>query len=82
MRRRGASLHTARGLQMLGAIAGDIIGSVHEFTNTRTKGFELFAPNCFFTDDTVLTAALATRDKPVSAVFDHASDGVQIYWAP
>lgn len=30
----------------------------------------------------VLTAALATRDKPVSAVFDHASDGVQVYWAP
>jgi 6-phosphogluconolactonase len=30
----------------------------------------------------VLTAALATRDKPVSAVFDHARDGVQIYWAP
>ena len=59
MRRRGASLHTARGLQMLGAIAGDIIGSVHEFTCTRTKEFELFASNCFFTDDTVLTVALA-----------------------
>ena len=30
----------------------------------------------------VLTAALAKRDKPVSAIFDHASDGVQVYWAP
>lgn len=30
----------------------------------------------------VLTAALAARDRPVSAVFDRAGDGVQIYWAP
>lgn len=30
----------------------------------------------------VLTAALQTRDKPVSAVFDHAKSGVQVYWAP
>jgi len=44
---------------MIGAIAGDIIGSVYEWNNIKTKQFDLFAPNCFFTDDTVLTVALA-----------------------
>lgn len=44
---------------MIGAIAGDIIGSVYEWDNIKTKEFELFHPECFFTDDTVLTIALA-----------------------
>ena len=44
---------------MLGAIAGDIIGSVYEWHNIKTTEFELFAPDCRFTDDTVLTVALA-----------------------
>jgi ADP-ribosylglycohydrolase len=44
---------------MLGAIAGDIIGSVFEFDNIKTTQFELFNPGCTFTDDTVLTVALA-----------------------
>ena len=44
---------------MLGAIAGDIIGSVYEWNNIKTKEFPLFSPSCFFTDDSVLTVALA-----------------------
>lgn len=44
---------------MIGAIAGDIIGSVYEWNNIRTKAFTLFAPDCVFTDDSVLTVALA-----------------------
>jgi len=44
---------------MLGAIAGDIIGSIYEFDNIKTTQFELFNPRCTFTDDTVLTVALA-----------------------
>jgi ADP-ribosylglycohydrolase len=44
---------------MIGAIAGDIIGSVYEWNNIKTKDFQLFSPECFFTDDTVLTVALA-----------------------
>jgi ADP-ribosylglycohydrolase len=44
---------------MLGAIAGDIIGSVYEWGNIKTKKFPLFSPECFFTDDSVLTIALA-----------------------
>jgi ADP-ribosylglycohydrolase len=44
---------------MLGAIAGDIIGSVHEFRGTKTTEFELFQSGCRFTDDTVLAVAVA-----------------------
>lgn len=44
---------------MLGAIAGDIIGSAHEFGLTKTKDFPLFGPRCDFTDDTVMTVAIA-----------------------
>ncbi len=44
---------------MIGAIAGDIIGSVYEWDNIKTKEFVLFSEGCFFTDDTVLTVALA-----------------------
>ena len=44
---------------MIGAIAGDVIGSVYEWNNIKTKRFELFSPSCSFTDDSVLTVALA-----------------------
>ena len=44
---------------MLGAIAGDVIGSVHEHLATKSMDFELFPPGCRFTDDTVLTVAVA-----------------------
>jgi ADP-ribosylglycohydrolase len=45
---------------MLGAIAGDIIGSVYETRNIKTPHFDpLFDPLCHPTDDTVLTVALA-----------------------
>ncbi|RMH08045.1 MAG: ADP-ribosylglycohydrolase family protein [Nitrospirae bacterium] len=44
---------------MLGAIVGDIIGSVHEGRGTKTKDFPLFVQASTFTDDTVLTAAVA-----------------------
>ena len=44
---------------MIGAIAGDIIGSIYERNNIKTKDFPLFSPGCCFTDDTVLTVAVA-----------------------
>jgi ADP-ribosylglycohydrolase len=45
---------------MLGAIIGDIIGSTHEYDNRiKTKDFELFPEGSTFTDDTVLTIAVA-----------------------
>jgi ADP-ribosylglycohydrolase len=44
---------------MLGAIAGDVIGSIYERRPIKTTRFQLFHPLCRFTDDTVLTVALA-----------------------
>ena len=44
---------------MLGAIAGDIIGSRFEWHNHKSKDFELFTDASRFTDDSVLTVALA-----------------------
>ena len=45
---------------MLGSIVGDIVGSVYEWNNHRSKDFPLFTPESFFTDDSVLTVALAS----------------------
>lgn len=44
---------------MYGAIIGDIVGSRLEFTNNKTIDFELFPTNVDFTDDTVMTIAVA-----------------------
>ena len=44
---------------MKGAIIGDIVGSIYEWNNIKTKDFPLFQEKCFFTDDTVLTCAVA-----------------------
>jgi len=44
---------------MLGAIAGDIIGSIYEGNNIKTTDFLLLNPGCTWTDDTVLTLAVA-----------------------
>lgn len=44
---------------MIGAIAGDIIGSSYEFMPIKTMDFELFGSGSNFTDDTVLTVAIA-----------------------
>lgn len=44
---------------MIGAIIGDIVGSRFEFNNTNDYNFELFHPDCSFTDDTICTVAIA-----------------------
>ncbi len=52
---------------MLGAIAGDIIGSVFEYHSIKSTEFPLFDEKSSFTDDTVLTIAVAyaiLNDKP------------------
>ena len=46
-------------LMLLGAIIGDIIGSAYEFNNVKTKNFELMTPESTFTDDSVMTMAVA-----------------------
>ncbi len=44
---------------MLGAIAGDIVGSVFELSPIKHKSFPLICEQSRFTDDTVLTVAIA-----------------------
>ncbi|UFS69333.1 ADP-ribosylglycohydrolase family protein [Geomonas sp. RF6] len=44
---------------MIGALTGDIIGSIYEWQNIKTTDFPLFGDACRFTDDSVLTVALA-----------------------
>lgn len=45
---------------MLGALIGDIAGSIYEWKNIKRKDFPLVQPNCRMTDDSVMTAAVAS----------------------
>jgi ADP-ribosylglycohydrolase len=57
---------------MLGAIAGDVIGSVYEGRPIKSEKFPLFAADAVFTDDTVLTIATAwaiIRDEPYERAY-------------
>ena len=44
---------------MLGAIIGDIVGSIYEWNRIKTKDFPFFDLHCDFTDDSVCTTAVA-----------------------
>ena len=46
-------------LVLMGTIIGDIVGSPYEFMNLKLKDFPLFNNYCRFTDDTVMTCAIA-----------------------
>ena len=54
---------------IIGAIGGDIIGSAYEFRGARYEDIKFFKDECGFTDDTVLTVAVAdwlmNRQKPL-----------------
>ncbi len=54
---------------MYGAIIGDIAGSKYEFQNIKTKDFPFVSQGCSYTDDTVMTVAVA------SALMDAATSG-------
>lgn len=56
---------------MIGAIFGDVVGSIYEFDNHRSKDFELFGKKCSFTDDTVMSVALA---EALMRIGEDASD--------
>jgi len=74
---------------MLGAIAGDIIGSVYEASPIKSTEFRLFSPRATFTDDTVLTVAsayaiienidYADAFKRFGKKYPHAGYGVSFY---
>jgi ADP-ribosyl-[dinitrogen reductase] hydrolase len=59
---------------MLGAIIGDIVGSIYEWENHKSKDFEFLPKRCFFTDDTVCTIAVADAllhgKPPAEALYD------------
>ncbi len=44
---------------MLGAIIGDMVGSIYEFHNHRSKDFPFFSDQCWPTDDSIMTIAVA-----------------------
>ena len=58
---------------MLGAIIGDIIGSRFEFSKQTKPEFELFTPDCGFTDDTICTVAVA------DAILNHKPYGPTLH---
>lgn len=60
---------------LLGAAGGDIAGSRFEFDNHRSKDFELFAKECFITDDTVMTMAVAAAIMCTKAEMDGGYTG-------
>jgi len=64
-----------------GAIIGDIVGSVYEFANIKTKDFPLFREGSYFTDDTVMTVAIAqailNSRKNNTALADEAIKSMQ-----
>ncbi len=71
---------------MLGAICGDVVGSVYEWHNIKTKEFELFKDKCFFTDDSVMTVAIAeacygitddVKEKTISYLTDDLKEVVE-----
>lgn len=55
---------------MFGAIVGDVIGSRFEGRNNKLKEFDLFHPTCRFTDDSVMTAAVAASFLGLNEPFD------------
>jgi ADP-ribosylglycohydrolase len=60
---------------LIGAIAGDIIGSVYEYRSMKTTDFELFLSYSSFTDDTIMTVAnadwLLTGDSLLGIMQDY-----------
>jgi len=64
---------------MIGAIAGDIIGSVYERHNIKRVDFPLFDPRCRFTDDTVLTVAIADAILTGSSYSDKLKEYFRYY---
>ena len=61
---------------MLGAIIGDIIGSIYEFDPIKTKNFKLFETNNEITDDSYLTMAVFTALEKCNGEYTHLSEVV------
>lgn len=46
-------------IEFYGAMVGDMVGSIYEFHNIKTKDFPLWDKDCFATDDSIMTLAIA-----------------------
>lgn len=64
---------------MLGAITGDIVGSVFEFDNVKDEAFPLFSEKSRFTDDSVLTCAVADALLSASSYKDKLKEYFLLY---
>lgn len=69
---------------LMGAIIGDIVGSIYEFDNIHTEDFPLFGPGCSITDDTVMTLAVAqalvnAKKNSKAALYDELVDCMQSF---
>ena len=61
---------------MIGAIVGDIVGSRFEFDNIKSKDFDIFHPDCCWTDDSVMT--LAADGRGSSTFMSRAATGSRL----
>lgn len=61
---------------MIGAIIGDIAGSTYEFHSIKTKDFPLFAPGSNYTDDSLMSIAVASALIQTKEDFDGFKDHV------
>ncbi len=64
---------------MLGAIIGDIVGSIYEFNNIKSRDFPLFSDKCLFTDDTVMTLAISKAIMECNGDYSDLSFKTQYY---
>ncbi|MDD6190728.1 MAG: ADP-ribosylglycohydrolase family protein [Firmicutes bacterium] len=68
---------------MIGTVIGDIVGSIYEFGNIKTKDFELFSNRSRFTDDTVMSIAIAkaivTCGKNIEKLSEQAVECMQSF---
>ena len=69
---------------MYGALIGDFVGSVYEANNVKTKDFELFSRNSTFTDDSIMTLAVANGvmnsiEKSDEIIKDSIVDSMRLY---
>lgn len=64
---------------MIGAIIGDIVGSRFEWNNIKNKEFELLNYKCFFTDDSIMSLAIAKAILECKSDYTDLSKKA-IYW--
>lgn len=55
---------------MIGVVVGDVVGSIYEFNNIKTKNFPLFSKQCEATDDSIMAIAVA------DAIMEHEDTNV------